>query len=314
MTSEDFARYVDMAMAGQGGLGFMRLVVEKELLHYELFSALDEAGLLKSLVFQGGTALRLCYGSNRFSEDLDFAGGISFDAKNMDTIKDCIVTQIGQRFGLEVTVKEPKASSGGGKIHVDKWTVIIHTNPGRPDLPMQKIKLEIANVPAHTRDILPLRINYSVLIGRNPTLVAVETGDEILADKLIALPMSISRLNGSTVEPTPSRIRYRDIWDIAWLLSQGAHLETELVTQKIDDYGLSYIYPQLLERAIKDIPTIAGGMAYRTQMARFLPKEQHEQVFGKAGYEQYFARTINTQLQQVEHGLRRDGPSYEFQL
>ncbi|SHE58626.1 hypothetical protein SAMN02745225_01060 [Ferrithrix thermotolerans DSM 19514] len=70
----------------------------------------------------------------------------------------------------------------------------------------------------------------------------------------------------------------------------------------------------MLERAIKDIPTIAGGMAYRTQMARFLPKEQHEQVFGKAGYEQYFARTINTQLQQVEHGLRRDGPSYEFQL
>ena len=49
-------------------------------------------------------------------------------------------------------------------------------------------------------------------------------------------------------------------------------------------------------------------------MARFLSKEQHDQVFGKAGYEHYFASTINAQLQQVEHGLRRDGPSYEFQL
>ncbi len=51
----------------------LRPVVEKELLHYDVLFCLSEAGLLKSLVFQGGTSLRLCYGANRFSEDLDFA-------------------------------------------------------------------------------------------------------------------------------------------------------------------------------------------------------------------------------------------------
>lgn len=314
MNREDFARYVDLAMNQQDGLGFMRPVVEKELLHYEIFSALDEAGLLKWLVFQGGTALRLCYGSNRFSEDLDFAGGPAFSARSMGAIKDGIATRIGQRFDLDVTVREPRASLIDDKIRVDKWTVAIRTSPGRPDLPMQKIKLEIANVPAHTREILPLRINYPVLAGRSLTLVPVESQDEILADKLVALPMSISRWSGQAAEPTPSRVRYRDIWDIAWLSSQGARLDTEVVKTKIADYGLSEIYPQLLNRAIEELPSIAGSVAYRNQMARFLPKDQHDRVFGTAGYERYFANSVNAQLQRVAKSLGREGPDYDLEL
>lgn len=71
---KDFSALVDLAMA-HPGLSATRPVVEKELLHYEIFQALDAEGLLKDLVFQGGTSLRLCRGSDRFSEDLDFAGG-----------------------------------------------------------------------------------------------------------------------------------------------------------------------------------------------------------------------------------------------
>jgi hypothetical protein len=37
----------------------LRSVVEKELLHYEIFNALDDVSLLKNLIFQGGTSLRL---------------------------------------------------------------------------------------------------------------------------------------------------------------------------------------------------------------------------------------------------------------
>ena len=44
-------------------------VVTKELIHYEIMWSLDNAGLLKDLTFHGGTALRLCYGANRMSED-----------------------------------------------------------------------------------------------------------------------------------------------------------------------------------------------------------------------------------------------------
>jgi hypothetical protein len=40
-------------------------------------SALSDARILRYVVFQGGTALRLCYGGERYSEDLDFVCGKS---------------------------------------------------------------------------------------------------------------------------------------------------------------------------------------------------------------------------------------------
>ncbi len=59
MRQEDFKLYVDKAIAN-ADMAALRPVVEKELLHYEILNALDEEDLLKNLVFQGGTSLRLC--------------------------------------------------------------------------------------------------------------------------------------------------------------------------------------------------------------------------------------------------------------
>ena len=70
---ENFQVLVERAMTA-GGRERMRPVIEKELLHYDILFALEMEDLLDTLTFQGGTALRLCYGSQRFSEDLDFVG------------------------------------------------------------------------------------------------------------------------------------------------------------------------------------------------------------------------------------------------
>jgi hypothetical protein len=45
-------------------------------------------------------------------------------------------------------------------VKVDKWQVKVVTSPERKDLPKQKIKLEIANVPAYERTPLALNSNY----------------------------------------------------------------------------------------------------------------------------------------------------------
>ncbi|WP_208324605.1 nucleotidyl transferase AbiEii/AbiGii toxin family protein [Modicisalibacter xianhensis] len=44
---------------------------------------MDHEGLLDSLTFQGGTFLRLCQSSLRFSEDLDFAGDWDFRSEEV---------------------------------------------------------------------------------------------------------------------------------------------------------------------------------------------------------------------------------------
>src|SRR5208282_4694808 len=62
-------------MVKRGIPGEMEQNLIKEAIHLHLLSALSEAGVLRHVVFQGGTALRLCYGGERYSEDLDFVCG-----------------------------------------------------------------------------------------------------------------------------------------------------------------------------------------------------------------------------------------------
>ena len=66
----------------------------------------------------------------------------------------------------------------------DRWQVAVRTDGGRPDLPSQKIKIEVANVPAHTRELNALNINYQGLPDSyGDFLLHTETLDEILADR-----------------------------------------------------------------------------------------------------------------------------------
>ena len=64
-------------------MGALLPVVEKELLHYRILSAMQDGGFFGPIVFQGGTSLRLCPRSPRYSEDLDFAGGTGFGVDDL---------------------------------------------------------------------------------------------------------------------------------------------------------------------------------------------------------------------------------------
>ena len=149
-------------------------VIQKELLHYDILFCLKQAGLLNGLVFQGGTSLRLCYGSNRYSEDLDFVGGKNFSSSALADLKSRIEAYVGARYDLEVTVKEPASLRRQDPIHaalnVDRWQVSVTTDPGRRDLPKQRIKLEVANIPAYTVTKRALQDNKQfagVVIGKD---------------------------------------------------------------------------------------------------------------------------------------------------
>src|SRR5436305_1206306 len=84
-------------MVKHGIPGEMEQNLIKEAIHLHLLSALSDAGVLRHVVFQGGTALRLCYGGERYSEDLDFVcgkAGAYFSRVEFDALVD---------KGLEIT-------------------------------------------------------------------------------------------------------------------------------------------------------------------------------------------------------------------
>jgi predicted nucleotidyltransferase component of viral defense system len=299
---QNFAKLVNHAMQS-ATVSHMRAVIEKELLHYDILFALEKGGLLDQLVFQGGTSLRLCYGGNRFSEVLDFAGGEKFTSADLADMKACIEKYIGKRYGLEVTVKEPKELREDpqyAELSIEKWQVAVVTSPERKDLPKQKIKLEIANVPAYTKDPLPLLVNYDFLPdGYSDTLILTETLDEVMADKIISLPA------------TTRYVRHRDIWDLAWLQQQGAQLNIDLVRYKIADYKLD-AYEAMLSGLIERLPALVSSSEFTGEMKRFLPTDVFERTLAKAKFQIYLRNTLLTLFRSVESQLLGNTPAPDF--
>ncbi|MGS2722652.1 nucleotidyl transferase AbiEii/AbiGii toxin family protein [Porticoccus sp. GXU_MW_L64] len=288
----NFKELVAMAMTN-GKHRHMRPVVEKELLHYDILFALKQQSILGDITFQGGTSLRLCYGSNRYSEDLDFAGGTHFSTNKLMEIKDVVERYVADRYGLLVTVKEPaemKQDPSYGNVSVNKWQISVETSPGQRDIPRQRIKLEIASVPAYTRELKILHQNYDFLPdGYDSLAVPVESTQEILADKLVSLP-------------TCTRyIRHRDIWDIAWLSQKGATLDCELIERKLGDYGVDD-YQSLVQNCLKKLPGIVKGKAFLDQMQRFLPIDVVERTLHQEAFYKHLV-SVNSELLAKSAGL-----------
>ncbi|MCG8465671.1 MAG: nucleotidyl transferase AbiEii/AbiGii toxin family protein [Xanthomonadales bacterium] len=299
--NENFDALVARALA-DGNVAHMRPVVEKELLHYDILFSLEKEGMLNDLTFQGGTSLRLCHGANRFSEDLDFAGGKEFSAAQLAEMKECIEAYIGGRYGLEVIVKEPSQLKKDPKytdLKIDKWQIAVVTSPERKDIPRQKIKLEVANVPAYTREPLPMGANYDFLPdGYEDTLIMTETLDEVMADKLVSLPA------------TQNYVRNRDIWDLSWLKQQGAQIREDLVQQKLNDYGIEG-YEVMLGTMIGRIPEIVAGNQFKDEMRRFTPSNIFERTLGQEKFEHFLVKNITQILKGLQSQISgRSSPEF----
>lgn len=296
--NENFDELVTKALT-DGNVAHMRPVVEKELLHYDILFSLEKERMLDDLTFQGGTSLRLCHGASRFSEDLDFAGGKAFSATRLAEMKECIEAYIGNRYGLEVTVKEPSQLKKDPKyadLKVEKWQIAVVTVPERKDMPKQKIKLEVANVPAYTREPLPMGANYDFLPdGYGDTLIMTETLDEIMADKLVSLPA------------TPNYVRNRDIWDLSWLNQQKAQIREDLVQKKLSDYGI-HGYEVMLDAMIGRIPEIVTGAQFRDEMRRFTPSNVYERTLGQEKFQQFLIANVTKTLKQLRSCMAGETP------
>lgn len=77
----------------------MQDLIQQEKFELEVLDRLNSWKMLSKLVFGGGTMLRLCYGLNRFSVDLDF-----WLAKNIDRKK--LFRELKQYLGSVYTLKD----------------------------------------------------------------------------------------------------------------------------------------------------------------------------------------------------------------
>ena len=159
----DFLSVASEIIRDDPGLVPCQPAIEKELLHFEMLSAMHGAGHLRHLMFKGETCLRLCHGALRFSEDLDFSGGDAFDHRLLADIEGVLRDRIAGRYGLEVTVSPPKLADGKTRT-TNRWIARVVTRPAATSraVGVQRIKIEIDdNEPPSDIARLPIRSRIS---------------------------------------------------------------------------------------------------------------------------------------------------------
>jgi predicted nucleotidyltransferase component of viral defense system len=273
-----FDQLVDEALRSRAELTSLRPVVEKELLHHDILREMGGAGLLRGLTFLGGTCLRLCHGSARLSEDLDFAGGSHFKKRDLADLGRVLVERLETRYGLPVRVSEPVKT--GGK--VSTWKLTIETHSGKKHLPSQRIHLDICAIQSHAPRPMMLRNPYGIDLGTSGLILQAQSREEILADKIIALAFR------------ENRIKNRDLWDIAWLIQQGIELPARLIPVKIRDHQREEAdFSVLLTDRIDAMKTQPGVREdFLKEMRRFLPVTTVHDTIEKEPYWTYLTQVV----------------------
>jgi predicted nucleotidyltransferase component of viral defense system len=259
-----------LAMRFSHGARPLYNIIVKEILHRDILWAISQSPLSKSLVFQGGTALRLCYGNNRYSEDLDFVHNLAFTADDFEQFKVLLTKSVSERYGLSMTFKEPRIAvdepTNTSGVDVRRWVAQVTIDDPKPEVKKShRIHIEIVDIPAY--DVRPRQVvnPYEALLGSPPILIQVSSEKEILADKIIA------------VMGRPY-LKARDLWDIKFLSDRNIPLTVEWVHRKANDYRMDVANnPQAMEAcllekaALLTLPEIADK--FRNEMSRFLSQD-----------------------------------------
>jgi predicted nucleotidyltransferase component of viral defense system len=199
-------------LAQRHGVGMQ--VQERDYLQHLLLWLLYSR--TQELIFKGGTALRLVYGGNRYSEDLDFNG--PGDTATLQTLWGKVVANL-KDFGVVAETRNAWQSDVGYSFDVSFRGPLYD---GR-DRSKGKVRVDINRRPeeVETRREL-VASDYADV---RPFIVTALALDHLLAEKVRALLM---------------RGKPRDLYDL-WLLSrQGVQPDIPLIQRKLELYETAW--------------------------------------------------------------------------
>lgn len=227
----------------------MNNVIEQMLSKYDIKNAQDETNAIKEIIqeivlcglsrggffdeaaFYGGTALRIFYGLNRFSEDLDFA--LLNSNKDFDLSKYFpYIEKEVNAYGLNLTITEKVKTKdsnvlsaflkGDTKEHILMFFPNDNLQNNRYLLKNIKIKFEVDINP-------PMGANYEFKYKLLPSPHQIRLYDEssLFAGKIHAI----------LCRNWNQRTKGRDLYDYIFYLSKNIKVNLNLVRNKLIDSG-----------------------------------------------------------------------------
>jgi len=202
----------------------------REIMQEIALAGLQRAGFFEKAAFYGGTALRIFYGLNRFSEDLDFSLLEVNPDFSLDKYLDAILTEF-QSLGMEVSVKEKlKTNKNNIESAFLKSETIWRELVLEDVLPQNglaqkaniKIKLEVDTIPP-----LGFETEEKLLLRPFSFYVKCFSVSDLFAGKMHAL---LFRKWGNNVKG-------RDWFDMEWYIKKGTRLNLKHFVLRAKDSG-----------------------------------------------------------------------------
>lgn len=198
----------------------------KEIMQEMVLCGLSRAGFFKEAAFYGGTALRIFYGLDRFSEDLDFslkAKNENFDLTRYFPVLEKEIAAFGLRVYIEEKTKsiESQIQSAFLKGNTKEHLLLFYGNQALPEIHAGekiRIKFEVdTNPPDHAG------FEYQYRLLPSPYEIALYDAPSLFAGKIHAV----------LCRAWKNRIKGRDLYDYIFFLTRNtpvniAHLQARL--------------------------------------------------------------------------------------
>lgn len=180
----------------------------QHLLLFSLYTGSQE------LIFKGGTALRIVYKGNRYSEDLDFNGPA--DMPMLKSLWQNVLEDL-YGFGVEAEIRNEWHSTAGYSFDVSYKGPVYDGRDRtkgkvRVDISTRREKIDTQRVlvPSEYDDVRPF-------------VLTVLSSDHLMAEKVRALLV---------------RGKARDVFDIWLLINQGVSVDQKLIEKKLALYEI----------------------------------------------------------------------------
>lgn len=226
----------------------------KEIIQEIILSGLSRADFFQQAAFYGGTALRIFYGLNRFSEDLDFSLVKADQNFSLTTYFPILKKEI-ESYGLNVQIderiktKESNVQSAFLKGNTKEHLLLFFENKNLfetiPKNEILKVKFEVdINPPAYATFERKYRLRPS------PYEINLYDESSLFAGKIHAV----------LCRAWNNRTKGRDLYDYVFYLSKGIsvnlkHLRCRLIQSnhlsENDDFNLDVLKNMLYERFSK---------------------------------------------------------------
>lgn len=256
----------------------------REIMQEIALAGLQRAGFFEKAAFYGGTALRIFYDLDRFSEDLDFSLLQPDEKFSLEPYFEAVVKEF-EALGISVSIQEKKKSTTSnvesaflksGTVWKELVLEDVVPQMGVGVLPNVKIKIEVDRKPPlgfETEEKLLLRpFSFYVKCFKMPSLFA-------------------GKMHALLFRKWIKRVKGRDWYDLEWYIKKGIPLDLDhflLRAQDTGDWkdetinGAQVI--QLLEEKIK----LVNFASVKEDVIRFIPDSSVLDLWGK----QYFLDLI----------------------